>query len=322
MKGFWKYFWTAYVLFFAIPFPMIIYYNTGYGNEGEGTSPWLALFYLLLSVILWGYLLQSWLRSWVFGPFRSRRDIKYLLREGVRKDATILKSRKTGTGRKGYSLQGLTVSFHNFSGTNITETLQIVDSKPGERRFEEGRTIGLRIDERLKTRPLLVFEDTKVSVNGAAVFGLFLAWLLILAAVLCYYGYSYILENNGAGWRFLKFYHPLLLCPLILIGTRFGLRRIGRILTGTPENSRELKYRGVRTTAKVTSAVQTGTYINNQPQVRFELGYLDDSGHSHAASLKKIVPLIDMGITKMSTVPIFYLKNKPGQVAFASDLGG
>ncbi|QJB40572.1 hypothetical protein HF324_23140 [Chitinophaga oryzae] len=72
--------------------------------------------------------------------------------------------------------------------------------------------------------------------------------------------------------------------------------------------------------AEVVSASQTGTYINEQPQVKFELRYKDEYGKTYNTELKKIVSLIDLGMTRQETVSVFYLKDKPSEVAFADDL--
>ncbi|AWO01106.1 hypothetical protein DLD77_05045 [Chitinophaga alhagiae] len=319
MKGFWKYFWIIYALFFAIPFPMIIYYNTGYRLDDTGSNPWLALFYLLLSVVAWALVLWSFFRGFILGPVKAKQDVAYLLREGARKEAVIVRSEQKGPLVRGFHTYTLTLAFRNFAGEEIKEQLAVVDSRPEERRFEEGERVTLRIDERLKTNPLLVLDDARAELRPGVLFLLMLAWLAIAAAVVWYYMYAYGVQHNGKGWRFLVFYHPLVLCPLILLFTRFGIGRLLGMLTGIPQNAQQLKYYGRRTSATVLSASQTGTYINNQPQVRFELQYTDRLGQSHTATLKKVVPLINMGITQMPRLPVFYLEEKPGQVALASD---
>lgn len=320
MKGFWKYFWIVYALFFAIPFPMIIYYNTGYRLDGTGTDPWLALFYLLLSMVAWALVLWSFFRSFIWAPVRAKRDVAYLLREGARKEAVIVQADQKGPMVDGFHTYVLTLSLRNFVGEEITEQVAVVDSRPEERRFEKGKRVTLRIDERLKTNPLLVLEDARASLRPGVLFLLALVWLAIAAAIVWYYVYSYGLQSGRTGWRFLVFYHPLVLCPLILLFTGFGIGRLLRALAGIPQNVQQLKYYGRQASASVLSASQTGTYINNQPQVRFELRYTDHLGQTHTASLKKVVPLINMGITQMPYLPVFYLEDQPGQVVLASDL--
>jgi hypothetical protein len=322
MKGFWSYFWIIYMLFFAIPFPMLIYYNTEYGviDAHGGTSPWLALTWLALSVILWTILIQGWFRKWIVLPFIMRGNILRLLKEGVRKDARVLISKELPAEGKDVVTRQITCSLQNFCGTEITEQLQVNDTKPELNRYEAGKTVSLMIDAKLKAVPHLTLDGVTVGMKAGRIIMMCLAWLLVVAAIAGYYVYSYMLENHGRGWRFMAFYHPLVLCPLILLVSRIGLGKLLKLFIGSPENVLQLKYYGLRTDAQIVSAEQTGTYINEQPQVRFELRYQDNLGKTHTASLKKIVPLLDLGMTKQESVPVFYLKENPQQVVFASDI--
>ncbi|NLR65342.1 hypothetical protein HGH92_13570 [Chitinophaga varians] len=321
MKGFWSYFWVVYMLFFAIPFPMLIYYNT---REGlTDTNPWLAITWLLLSLILWGILVLRWFRNWILLPFKMKRNIGYLLREGEKREARIVDS-KDGKHLNGdMIMKKMTLSLRNFVGTEITENLELADSRPGEMRYEKGRIIHLMIDKSLKLRPYLIVDTTQAGVKAGRMALLVLLWLGLVGAIVWYYYFSYNMESNGYGWRFMKVYHPLVLCPLILFVSRWGLGMLLKLFSGgDPDTLLHIKYYGVQTMAEVVSATQTGTYINEQPQVKFELRYQDTYGKTYTATLKKIVSLIDLGMVRQETVSIFYLKDKPSEVAFADDLAG
>lgn len=322
MKGIWNNFWLIYMLFFAVPFPMLIYYNTEYGivDENGGTRPWLALALLAISVVLWLILIQGWFRRWIILPFIMRRNILRLLKEGVRKDARIKSSKELPAAGKDVETREIVCSLPNFVGTEITEQLEVNDTKPELHRYEEGKTIQLLIDDKLKAVPHLTLDGVTVGMRAGRLITSLLAWLLITAAIAGYYVYSYQLENHGRGWRFLEFYHPLVLCPFILLVGRISFGKLINLFIGGPGNGLQLKYYGIRTDAQIVSAEQTGTYINDQPQVRFELRYQDNLGKTHTASLKKIVPLLDLNITKQESIPVFYLKEDPKQVAFASDI--
>ncbi|MBS0027780.1 hypothetical protein ACTJJ0_03880 [Chitinophaga sp. 22321] len=320
MKGFWSYFWIIYMLFFAIPFPMLLYYNTGY-EENEPSQPWMALGLLALAIILWTILLTGWFKKWVLMIFLMRRNIFRLLEEGTPKDARVLSMKALSTAPNGSVATEISCSLKNFAGADITEQLSVKDTKPELRRYDIGKTVRLKIDEKLKAIPYLTIDGVQVTIKPFRLIMICVLWLLVAAAVVYYGIFSYTLENNGTGWRFLKFYHPLVLCPLILIGSRIGLGwLLGLFTGGSPETNLHFKYYGLRTDAKVLSAEQTGTYINEQPQVRFELQYQDDLGKTHVVSLKKIVSLMDLGTVKQAPMPVFYLKDKPEQVAFASDV--
>lgn len=320
MNGFWKYFWLIYTLFFAIPFPMLIYYNT-MDEETGLTNPWLALGFLALSVVLWVIVLIDWCKKWVLATFIMRKNMLRLLKDGVIKDARVLSKKEIGTTGNGSIVTEVTCTLKNFVGTDITEQVALSDSKPELRRYDQGKTIQLRIDDKLKSMPYLTIDGVRIKIKTVRIILLCLAWLFVVAALLWYYGYSYVLENNGTGWRFLKFYHPLVLCPVILLFSRIGFGKLLSVfLGGSAESNLRLKYYGMRTEAQVLNAEQTGTYINEQPQVRFELQYQDDLGKNHVVSLKKIVLLMDLGEVKKAAIPVFYLKDKPEQVGFASDV--
>lgn len=320
MKGFWKYFWLIYILFFAIPFPLFIYYMTVYGLVEVDTNPWLAMIYLGLSVVLWAVLLLGWFRRWVVLPFIVQKNIRRLLTDGVSKDARIIKSQQLISSGNGLDTKEITCTLRNFVGTDITEKLVVNDSQPVLRRYEEGKTIQLRIDPTLKAVPPITPDGVKVNIKNGRILLLVFVWLLVATAVTGYYWYAYTLENSGLGWRFLRFYHPLILIPLILLLSRWGLMKLLTFIGGSPEALLRFKYYGLRTDARIVSASQTGTYINEQPELRFELQFHDTAGISHTASLKKIIPLLELDVAKQATIPIFYLKDKPEQIAFASDV--
>src|SRR3546814_15864022 len=61
-------FWTLYAFFFAVPFPMILYYPISYGGGTRHVStlsnPYWALTYLAGSLVLWGFLSIRYFRLW------------------------------------------------------------------------------------------------------------------------------------------------------------------------------------------------------------------------------------------------------------------
>lgn len=142
----------------------------------------------------------------------------------------------------------------------------------------------------------------------------------MVGVVASYFVLSYHYEHQGTGWRFLTFFHPLLICPICLLGLPWLLRDGMKKYFISGRSFVALKYRGYQTQARLLEVKQTGTYINEQPQVRFELEYEDLHGITHRTSYKKIVDLMEMEITRAKVLPIFYLADQPKHVAFASDL--
>lgn len=320
MTGFWRYFWMLYMLFFAVPFPMIIYYASTYGKESPDTAPWLALTWLALSAALWGLVLGRLARRWIVQPFVVKKNFARLAKAGVRKEGRILESKVLRTNSSGAEARKITFSLTNFTGTTITEEMELTDTQPALRRYEKGKTITLLVDDTLRSIPVICLEDMKVGVKVSRMLWLGISWCIVTAAVIYYYQFSYVLENEGTGWRFLRFYHPLVLCPLILLAEIFFFTKLLRFIGGKPSDLLRTKYYGIRTDAEIVSANQTGTYINEQPQIRFELRFKDSRGRTYTATLKKVISLLDLGITKQPLIPIFYQKDHPEKIAFASDL--
>ncbi|MEH6308917.1 hypothetical protein RYH73_24915 [Olivibacter sp. CPCC 100613] len=301
---------------------MILYYSINYGSEmrGDGTNPWLALSYLLISLILWGIVLYKLYQRWVAFTLRAKSNIESLLRDGTVRNAEIVDVKTLKPIATGVESLEISVQLENFSGTKIIQTIPINDSNPQLNRYGLGKNIALRIDKTLKSIPFMIPDGVQVSLQTKQLIFQLVAWLLALTAVAAYYIFSYNYESNGMGWRFLIFWHPLLLCPLILLFSYFGLGALMGKLSGLPKDALKLKFYGKQATARILSAKQTGTYINEQPQVRFELDYNDERGRTHKVSLKKIVSLLELGITQEKSIAIFYLEDDPQHVAFASDL--
>ena len=322
MKRGFSIFWMLHMLFFAIPFPMLLYYNIKSENplDLEGSSPWLSLGLAALSMVLWIILLAGYYRKWVLTVFSAKRNMERLKKNGVRREARILESVNLSKPKAGYNTYELSLSFKNLANTEIIQKAGINDMKPYERRFEVGKRVGLLIDKEVKHIPYFIFENSEGSIRKGVMALINLGWLMLLTVVVGYYIYSYQTESEGMGWRFMSFGHPLLICPAVLLFYRVLLGFISRKLSGVPDNASLIKFKGIRTTAKQIAANLTGTYINEQPMVNFELEFVDHQNHTHRASIKKIVSLLDLDSTKQKTADIFYLQEDPQRIAFAADL--
>ncbi|MFH6993591.1 hypothetical protein [Flavobacterium sp. FlaQc-48] len=316
-------FGALYMLFFAIPFPMLIYYSVN--SEFDVTTlkdkdPWLALILVSVSVGLWLIVLIGYFRKWILQIFISKRNIERLKTKGVSREAKILSAVKTSKPNAKLNTYELELSFKNLADTEITSKTTITDAKPHQRRFEVGKKLTLVLNREAKEAPHFVIATTEVGIDIVKVTLILLVWLLFVAAVLGYYVYSYQTESYGMGWRFMSFGHPLMVCPMVLLFFRYLLKFIYTKLTGLNGGSSLIKFKGVKTWAKLIRASQTGTYINEQPEIRFELEYTDNKHHVHRNSLKKVIGLLELDITKQEQIEIFYLPENPNQIAFAGDL--
>ncbi|MCC9073171.1 hypothetical protein LNQ49_16465 [Flavobacterium sp. F-65] len=316
-------FWAIYMLFFAIPFPVIMYYviNSEFDvSTLKDKDPWLAISVLVLSVLLWLILLIGYFQKWILKIFITKRNLEKVKIKGAVREAKIIKAIKTSKPKAKFNTYELELSFKNLANTEITHKTTIIDGKPHERRFEAGKKISLILNRDMKQPPYFIIATTTATINLLNLALRILGWLLLLVIVIGYYFYSYQTESYGMGWRFMSFGHPLIVCPAVLLFYRFLARFIFHKLTGINDNSPLIKFKGIKTMAKLVKASQTGTYINEQPMIRFDVEYTDNRHHVHRGSLKKVIGLLELDITKQEQIEIFYLPENPSQIAFASDL--
>lgn len=315
-------FWIIYMLFFAIPFPMFIYYNTKDDSIPNlmGDNPWYSLFILVLSILFWSILLIGYYQKWVVRTFLIKRNIEKLKTNGEPREAKILESIRIHKKGPAYDTYELTLQFKNLSGSVVIQKAVVNDSKPYERRYEVGKTVGILLDKEANKSPYFIFASAAVSIKKTTIFLTNLAWFAFACLVVWYYVYSYDLESNGTGWRFMGIGHPLLTCAFMLLLYRAFAAFIVKKFIGKPDQLFLIKFKGSQTTARLIKFSQTGTYINAQPMVDFELEYTNQFNQKHRANIKKIVDLFDLDSVRQEYFSIFYLKEDPQKIAFEKDL--
>jgi len=314
-------FWIIYMLFFAIPFPMLMYYNTKEDIPNlVDSNAWYSLTVLVISISFWAILLIGYYRKWVIRTFSIKRNIEKLKTTGEPRQAKILASAKVSKPGATCDTYELTLQFKNLVGSTVTQQTIVNDAKPYERRYEVGKTVGILLDKEVNKTPYFIFATTEVSLNKMIIFLTNLGWLAFVAIVVGYYVYSYNLESRGTGWRFMGLGHPLITCAFMLLLYRAFATFIVSKFVGKPDRLFPIKFKGTQTTARLIKASQTGTYINEQPQINFELEFTDQFHQKHRANIKKIVDLLNLDSTRQEYVSIFYLKEDPSQIAFESDL--
>ena len=317
MKRFLLIFALAYALFFAIPFPMLIYYNVIDDSPPDlaDINPWVALSLTACAVIFWIIVLTGYFRKWVLAIFKTRHHIEALKTTGVRREAKILSATKSDKPDT-YELR---LSFKNLADTWIVQKAVAKDNKLYEHRFEPGKNIELFVDKEMKNAPYFIFGTTEVRISNQTVIYRVLGWMAFSALVIGYFIFSYARENNDAGWRFIVYGHPLWICPLVLLFYRLLLMLIMKFSRQSNDMAL-IKFKGIKTTATVLGVHPTGTYINEQPMMRFDLAYTDYKGQSHKTSLKKVIGLLSLDTIKQESTDIFYLRDNPAKIAFADDL--
>ena len=315
-------FWILYMLFFAIPFPMFIYYNTKDDSIPSliGDNAWYSFSILAISILFWTILLIGYYQKWVIRNFSIKRKIAKLKTTGEPHEAKILESTKIHKTHAAYDTYELTLQFKNLSGSPVMQKTMVNDSKPYERRYEVGKTVGILLDKEVKKFPYFIFASTEVSIKKTTVLLTSLAWLAFLSLVVWYYVYSYDVESRGLGWRFMGIGHPLLTCAFMLLLYRAIGTFIAKKFIGKPDQLFRIKFKGTQTTARLIKFSQTGTYINAQPMIDFELEFTDEFNQKHRANLRKMVDLFDLDSVRQEYFSIFYLKEDPQKIAFEKDL--
>nr|WP_220466569.1 hypothetical protein [Stenotrophomonas tumulicola] len=306
------------MLFFALPFPCVIYFSTSWPMPlSQRAEPWWALTLLAISLALWLVLLYQFLDKLLLGPVRALQRVRGILVGGVTRSARVEHAGQTGAQVRGFAQWKLRLVFDNLSGSPITDELVVVDTKPEQRRFDIGRTLTVRLSRAPGVVPNLVLEGTRPETDRRALWLRGLLGACATAVVAAAYIAAWRVQNEGMGWTFLSFGHPLLICPLVLCSYLVTLRVLLRLMQGDAKGE-SLKFRGVRTTASVLDVRQTGTYLNEQPQVEFKLAFDDANGVARQASLRRFWSLIDLANIPRHQLDILYDPEDPAQVQMVS----
>ncbi|WP_437919468.1 hypothetical protein [Sphingobacterium sp. LRF_L2] len=321
MGKFFVWFWIVFCLYFIFAHPAIIYYAGAPENDYlAAVDPVVALTYLGISFTLWTivFVLSFWiiLKYTVF----LKRNRKKLMEEGRRLKGEIIEEKILRSSRKGPSLKKIILAINNLQGEAITHTFTFTDTKPDDRRYEKGKICYLRVDDSFKKMPFVVLEGS----YGKIRWSFFLWWILFLAAVISYFLFAYATENSGFGWRFLTFWHPLIIIPCCILFFSGLIFTVFKFLVFKKMNIRsqdKLKFNGKKTTATILDVQQTGTYINDQPELRFTIQFFDYMGEKVLTKIDKIILLIDIArVQTEKEKDVFYDPSNPRDVAFADDM--
>lgn len=302
------------MLFCALPFPCILYFSISWPvDPSQRAEPWWALTLLATSLALWLVLLYQFLDKLLLGPGRALQRVRDILAGGVARSARVEHAEQTGAQVRGFTEWRLRLAFDNLSGSPITDELVVVDTKPEQRRFDIGRTLTARLSTVPGVVPNLVLEGTNPETDQRALWLRGVLGACVAALVATAYIAAWRVQSEGMGWTFLSFGHPLLICPLVLCSYMVALRALLQMMQfGATGES--LKYRGIGTTARVLDVRQTGTYLNEQPQVEFKLAFDDVNGVSRQASLRRFWSLIDLANIPRQQLDILYDPEDPTHV--------
>lgn len=312
------YFGAAYILFFAVPFPCIMYYSIGYPVADDmrvGTGWALAL--LVLSLLLWSAVAAAYVRTLLWSPFRAYARVRAVEQAAIHRRARIVRAQPTGRRIQGWQEWKLRLAFENLSGAAIQDELLIVDTKPELHRFVAGNTLDIRLSPEPGSYPNVVIDGSRSQIAHGSLLVRGLIGIVLGMVLLGYYAWSWLDQSQGQGWTFLSPWHPLItmpasLCFYLLVG-RLITGLITRLI-GIDRATEALNYLGIATQARVLGVRQTGSQINNQPELEFDLAFEDQHGRAQTASVRKVVSLLDLATVPREQVRILYHPNDPTQV--------
>ncbi|WP_316802987.1 hypothetical protein [Pedobacter nototheniae] len=207
-------FWIIYLLFFAIGLPLILHYAGGLHSsdyEMIHTSAGKAFFLLGLGTALWFIVFIYYIRRFLINLFLKKKGITQLFERGEKRKGTVLEKQVISEKNDAQHLQ-LKVSFYNFFSSLVSEEFEFVDSKPDQRRFEVGNSIGIVLDRERKP-PYIGIDGVVVKWNAKAIVLTVIGLLLLIAFAVGILAYTYINESHGYGWRYLYFWHPYIMIP-------------------------------------------------------------------------------------------------------------
>lgn len=301
-----KNFWFLYIAFFVFIFPLFFSFTGGYTS-----SPIMATVSLAIGFIGWIIFIVWTYRQTIARPRRMQRNMVLLADYGQLVKGEIVDRLPVKVHKDGSQTIEIVVQFRNFSGAIVNQTFQFIDTKPHEKRYEKGRSVDLRLSKTDQSPGIILAEMQGKFSWG---FGLFATSFVIIYMVGTFVGH-YIFFSNGMGWRFMSLWHPWVTTPFMGLFL-FNISSIFGGLLGTKQIDERLLLYGKKARATVQRADQTGTYINEQPQIKYILEYLDDKGKSHVVTVKKIVLLTDLHLINRDTQDILYLPENPEKIAF------
>lgn len=286
------------LLFFIYVFPLFFSYIGEYK-----TSPIVAIFSLCLGALLWTFYNFTLYRTLIGKVRKAKRDYDSIMANGKRVNARVEKKLFNGQDKFGYEDLELSFRLENYSGSQVLITTEVQDSKPELKRFEVGNTVELMLADS-PDRDLivgLVGSQAELSLGPR-----YLLVLLSLAYPIIVLIVQYYFFNDGMGFRFLSPFHPWLWGPII--GFIFLKLVTGSKKTQRREN-RLLLY-GISTLASIDNLRNTGTYINDQPQLKIHYSFTDNRGNTINQNIRSVIP--QSSLNKLQgEVEIIYDPNDP-----------
>lgn len=303
-------FWQWYIFFFLYIFPLFFSYAGGWSS-----GAWTATISLMIGIIGWAWLIKVQFRKHVSKPKLLLKEAQELQRSGKVVDAKINEIITKKETKEGNFMTEVMVSFPNLAGTEITTSFDFLDSKPHLKRYEVGKQLPLRLNTQKSAEiPWILGEGDYFATKSK------MRWLYLFTIVyaIAVFIVNHLVFSNGKGWRWLSLWHPWVWTPYFGLITELAINKIFSRMGGglNHKSSYELFLHGLETKGYITKINQTGTFINEQPEMRIHINYTDKDGKTHYLEKKKVVLLSDIHAYQVGEVKLLYLPDKPDIIEF------
>ncbi|MGO1245393.1 hypothetical protein [Sphingobacterium sp. JB170] len=281
----------------------------------------MSILYLFIGTLGWIVLISVYYLKTINAGIKTARNAEATLRDGIVRVARI-ESKTIRKETEDTQQLELELRFKNLANVFLKMPYELNDSAPEKKRFEKGTKLNIRINRGLGD-PLYIIEGAwvgKSRVMRSYTYG----FIFLLVFCIGYLLFSYWLQNNGMGWRFLHFFHPWITIPYwgLFFGSLIGGLMFSDVVGVHSKDAvlnRKIVMQGEFAMAKLRNRSLTGTYINEQPQVRFEFEFRDRQGQVRVGEITKIISLLKLHTTTETELPILYLPEDPSKVILAED---
>jgi hypothetical protein len=297
------------VIFFSYIFPLAFTY-TGIWYS----SPIVSTLSLVAGILGWTLFNFLIFKNLIYRVSKVKSRYSHVSDYGKPVKGRIVKNNFIKANKDGSRSLEIDIEFENYSNTIVRTTMLIVDTRPNESRFDEGKEIKLKLNTGNES-PAFILEGAN-TVKQKRIPIIWMVVNIIYAVVV--FVVSYKFHSNGYGWRFLSPGYPWVWTPFMnifiytalgVLGENGGFLRRKMYGNRTVEEENMLLLYGRKATAKINSANLTGTYINERPEVLFCLNFKDNEGNLQHRNAKRVVPLTELHKTQEESREILYLPN-------------
>lgn len=308
-------FWGAFLFFFCVPFPILIYMMTEELATEPRNSLAVSYGFLGFSLLIWGYVIIFFIHKLFITTFKEKNTIQSILRNGIPREAEIIDYKLLKYIPETHmNVIQIVLSFPNLSNALIEHEMMFHDSKPQEKRFDVGNKVKVLLNPKVSQEPYFILSDQKVGFNTSGMMLRIAFLVLLLGYVIGLYSYFYWRESFDFGWRFMTFMHPIIFSGVMTIIYVLIFQFIFSKFFKNKKEERIL-FSGRNAKAHIISVSQTGLTVNDQPQIMFQVSFKDFRGIEHIAVYKKIVSLLKLSsIPKQGTIEIMYDENDPKKI--------